>query len=381
MHRQIKLLSFFLSASLLVGCGSSSSTEEVVEADTDMGETAVQTIDATAYDHYTYFNLDRAEVVALTDDEAQDSTDWHIAFKRFDVILNGGNSGAGSVEGAVADMQDEFYDAEGAPNKNIFLNADPLIEEESLLATYDLSLLTFEADQAAAAIGNSWYNYDVETHTLSAVDDLSWFIRSGDGDSYAKFYTDSIIANPDRSLDVSFEFDVQAPTSNESDPGMFTTTATFNATISAGLEVCFDFDTNTNVACTGTAWDLKLKSEGRSYNLLTNGGISGEGNGATYGPIAKIDADTYTSATMASDGSGRDISNYYKADANAGVFTTNTWSEYSLNGNHKLWPNYRTYVIDTDANDPSSAVYNLQIIGYYDASDESGNPNIRFVAN
>jgi hypothetical protein len=283
-------------------------------------------------------------------------------------------------------MQDEFYDAEGAPNKNIFLNADPLIEEESLLATYDLSLLTFEADQAAAAIGNSWYNYDVETHTLSAVDDLSWFIRSGDGDSYAKFYTYSIVANPDRSLDVSFEFDVQAatpkdPETGESELGIFTTNATFNATISAGLEVCFDFDTNTNVACTGTTWDLKLKSEGRSYNLLTNGGISGEGNGATYGPIAKIDADTYTSATMASDGSGRDISNYYKADANAGVFTTNTWSEYSLNGNHKLWPNYRTYVIDTDANDPSSAVYNLQIIGYYDASDESGNPNIRFVAN
>ncbi len=65
---------------------------------------------------YAYFNLDSGQVIELTDSEAAASENWHIAFKRTNVKLNGGVSGPASVKGVVADAQDDFYDGNGDPS-------------------------------------------------------------------------------------------------------------------------------------------------------------------------------------------------------------------------------------------------------------------------
>jgi len=147
-----------------------------------------------------------------------------------------------------------------------------------------------------------------------------------------------------------------------------------------GGEDCFDFDSNTSVACNSTDWDIKVEIAGRDFNIWTNGGVSGDGDGAAFGPVAAADAALYTAATIA-PGSGTDISRHYIADANASAFTENAWYAYNLEGNHKLWPNYRTYLVDIDSTDNNSAVYKLQLTSYYDELGLSGHPSIRFEAN
>ena len=42
---------------------------------------------------FTYFSFTLQDVVALTDAEAAESAEWHIAFKRSEIRLNGGISG------------------------------------------------------------------------------------------------------------------------------------------------------------------------------------------------------------------------------------------------------------------------------------------------
>ena len=48
---------------------------------------------------FTYFSFESGDVVALTDAEAEQSAEWHIAFKRSEIRLNGGISGPGQVRG------------------------------------------------------------------------------------------------------------------------------------------------------------------------------------------------------------------------------------------------------------------------------------------
>ncbi|PIE41674.1 MAG: hypothetical protein CSA49_02250 [Gammaproteobacteria bacterium] len=338
-------------------------------------------VDATSYDSYTYFNLNTNAVVELTDEEAAASTDWHLGFKRFGVILNGGDSGPGAVSGALAAAQDDFY-IDGEPNVDVFLAATPAGELDHLKATYDLSTLSFLVDtkQSAIAVPGTisgtvydlgWFNYDLVTHQISLNSENWWLLRSNNGDAFAKFHATALTYNPAVGLDVTFEFDVQ-PSGSAS----FTQTATFNAVLPpAGGEVCFDFDTDTQLDCANDQWDLKLDVAGRDWNLWTNSGVSGSGSGGAFGPLDTATANTYTSGTHAP--TGELIVFLYQVDKSAGVFEESSWYAYNLQGGHKLWPNFRTYIIDTDNDDEASVKYKFQITDYYSEGGASGHVSIR----
>ena len=137
------------------------------------------------------------------------------------------------------------------------------------------------------------------------------------------------------------------------------------------------FDTNSTVACSNADWDLKLEIAGYDWNLWTNNGISGEGDGGAFGPFTTVEADGYTAGHITSGGTN--IANHYSTDISAGIFADNLWYAYNLEGAHKLWPNYRTYVIDTDSSDENAPVYKLQITDYYSNIGTSGHPSIRYV--
>ena len=93
---------------------------------------------------FTYFSFEHQDVVALTDAEAAESAEWHIAFKRSNILLNGGISGPGNVTG---------FDLTGAE--------DIVAEEafDAITATDVPTADAFIADGPAYAIG-AWYSYD-----------------------------------------------------------------------------------------------------------------------------------------------------------------------------------------------------------------------------
>lgn len=176
----------------------------------------------------------------------------------------------------------------------------------------------------------------------------------------------------------------------------FTSKATWTFELpAAGGETCYDFDAAQPVpACSGTNWDLKVRSGGRSASLWTNSGVSGPGQGGGLGgPFDRswsILADWIDATVDPVDGPLPDA--VWFKDSAGGVFTgDNTIGaaafEYGVAGDHLLYPNYRVFLVTTDSRSadavgtPQAPVFAVQLIGYYGGPSgvASGFPTIRWI--
>ncbi len=322
---------------------------------------------------YTYFDLVNGQVLELSDEQARRDGRWHIAFKRNRIKLNGGVSGPGAVRGAIADAQEDFYDASGEPIVSVFTNASAESERTAFAAVTRGDGLDFIADRATPYIlgdgsADGWWSYSgPPEHRISANPERWWLIRSAEGNGYAKFHVTDIVQ---ATREITMELFIQGPTDTAFSNIPITWTAALGAD---GGRRCFDFDGAAEVDCESAAetWDLQVEVTGRAWNLWTNGGVYGRGRGAAFGPLDADAAADYVSGTVAPD--GRSIARLYRQDGTGGIFEEYPWYAYSLLGNNKLWPNYRVYVIDT-----GTGHYKLQILGYYDEAGVSGHYTLRY---
>lgn len=146
----------------------------------------------------------------------------------------------------------------------------------------------------------------------------------------------------------------------------------------AVTEACYDIDTQKQLACTSDTWDIKFENKNRSVSLWTNSGISGDGKGAAFYTMPWSELAALKNAQEVPEVG-------FKPDGGSGVFNINPWYEYNLNGQHKLAPNNRVYLVTTDASDASTTsvvnkpVYALQLTNYYDEAGHSGHPTIRWI--
>jgi hypothetical protein len=120
------------------------------------------TIDATNKGSQVYFDIDLGREMKV--DEAFSTNAWDLAFKRYEVSMNGGaGNPTGVVEVAVLKGVD--YDGLGqVPASANFLQdgAGPVFNTEE----------------------GGWYTYDLGKHQLVTRDDLVYVVKSSD----AKFY-------------------------------------------------------------------------------------------------------------------------------------------------------------------------------------------------
>lgn len=174
----------------------------------------------------------------------------------------------------------------------------------------------------------------------------------------------------------------------------FTQNATWKVVLPAtGQSVCYDFDAKAEAACTGTAWDVKLVSGGRSANLYTNSGASGTGAGGAFGsPFAHTWTDLLKWNDALIDPTGGAIpATLYAADTAKSVFSGSNEIqaaafEYNLTGTHQLAPNFRVFLLTTnsasaDITGAAGPVFALQVTGYYGGptGTASGWPSFRWV--
>ncbi len=374
MTRSQPILTVAIAGLLLSACGGGSSNG-ISDSEGGNGlpdNVRAQQVDASSHDTATYLNLETGDVLALTEEEAAASSDWHLAFRRTNIQLNSGASGPGQVVGAIAADQADFYTSDGEPNSSVFLNATASSELEHLLAQMS-EPSRWTGDAVVSGFGNDWYVYSAGN--ITANPDNGWLVRSAESNSYARLRVNGIDFPTQTGEGVKsfkIDFDVQPPAQST-----FTGTATFTGSISAaGGDLCFDFDSDTTVGCDTTTWDIKLGFAGRDFYLRSNSGSSGDGSGGVIGAFGWTDLQTYTSATVSPDGG--DLTGHYDADTTGGIFSDASWYAYNLQGNHKLWPNYRVYLIDTDSTDDASPIYAMQVTGYYNDSGDSGHPAIRW---
>ena len=353
------------SALLLSGCGGDDNDSSNDTADNEKFSSLK--INAASYTDWQYVNLSSGELVTLTTEQAATSTDWHIALRRTEVKINGGVSGNGNGKGALAATPDGFYDAEGNAVASVFTNADADIQAQALSAEYNLADLTFKADRYVPAI-QDWYIYDRTTHQISANSANGWLLRHADGTTYSKFVLDAVSYS-----EITVRYETQATDTTQFAGGEKTLTA---AVADGSTELCLDFDAQAAADCGGADWDLRyeINLSARAINLWSNGGVYGDGNGAAFGAIAAAELAGYTSATMVDSTS---IAAHYSADSASSIFSDSSWYAYNLSGAHKLWPNFRTYIVDADSNTENSDKFAVQISNYYSLGG-SGSPEIRF---
>lgn len=338
------------------------------------------TIDASSSEDFVYYNLETLQAVEVSD--PQNSSDWHIGFKRTSIILNGGDAGPGSVAGALAAENNDFY-LEDEPVLATFINAEPsnqLTQFEA--AAFGEEITEYIEDENALAIdGNSisafgpvthWYNYDFNpititgTHAITVNDTNYWIIRSAAGNSYAQFrVTDIIMVSEGPSAgraieEMDIELAIQG-SGDESFDESFSETLTF----SGSDPICYDIDTEAEASCEENTWDLFIDP---ALEIYVNSGIEGGGSGAAFGSLAAEDLSSFASGTSVP---------HWISDSTSSIFSEETWYAYNLEGAHKLWSNYNVYAIDTNTEDENSLKIKAQILSYYSEEGDSGHFSIR----
>lgn len=191
-------------------------------------------VDARSDTDWAYFNLETGTTTSA-------NGTWHIAFNRYNVKLNGGDSGTGTVAGFVGATPSGFYGADGQPVVERFAAAKP--------GDADLLAALTAADMAVPGAANKWvtdgfhsplgpdyrgtypnpldfgwYSYypteaagaavGLHQHMLKANPEAATLIRSSEGNSYARFHVTAIdyaAADPAHSgaQTWTIEFDVQ----------------------------------------------------------------------------------------------------------------------------------------------------------------------------
>jgi hypothetical protein len=137
--------------------------------------------DGTGTGHYTFYSLKNNTVVQTTDSA---STQWDIAFNSTTIIVNSGISGPGDA--AVQIYTGIFSDLSEAP-------VDGYKQDNSS----SLAIPT--------GSGNGWYNYNSDTHVISAIPGRVLVIKTAQG-KYAKMelisYYKDVPTNP-TSVDIA----------------------------------------------------------------------------------------------------------------------------------------------------------------------------------
>ncbi len=106
---------------------------------------------------YVYLDLVAGKKVDITDVQAQKSTAWDIAFKRWQVKINSGDSGSGGVKAALIPPTTELPQVTTAP-------ASGYVEDHYFDAKCRLEL---DGNGGPKTALSTWYDYNINTHVLT----------------------------------------------------------------------------------------------------------------------------------------------------------------------------------------------------------------------
>lgn len=170
-----------------------SAVDEVVTALDVQGEGWRVSVDATlggtagaAASSWVYLDLTTGTQLLLGDLEAQDSTDWHLAFKRTAIRVNGGESGPRGVYVVPWDAAwDELTEMPDVPRGSF--RTDSFVDE-------DCALVTEGRGTPATAFG-TWFDYDFETHTATAPEGIVWVVYAMDTHATFRLQIESLENN------------------------------------------------------------------------------------------------------------------------------------------------------------------------------------------
>jgi hypothetical protein len=164
------LLPFLLVASVLNACAADLRPNQETAPDERLAQGSRVAIDASSHTEWVYFSCAAASIVQITDDP-HESKSWDLAFQRFQVKSNGGDSGTGDV--SVAAVTAAFDDVHRAPKEGYLTD----------VATDGPDSDPFP-DLAFLVAGGGWFTYIEKNHLVVPRPDLVFIVKAVGGRYY-----------------------------------------------------------------------------------------------------------------------------------------------------------------------------------------------------
>ena len=324
---------------------------EVAAPDEVVFEEGEIILNASSRVDFVYLNL--ADGVQVSPADPASSTEWHIAFRRFSVRLNGGVSGPGSVAG-----HNLGTNAGAAGEEVVALTpADGRAAFEAVTEADIPASSSFVEDGLAPDPGSSWFRFEPQIGTLVADPRAAWKVRESSGRGHALFRVVELRMQGQRPLGLEIEFRRQDPDGTLGEAG----TATVDLARGPGF---VGFAGSGAPGAPGCDWDIGISPE---FAVLVNADC----RAGTFPLDAAEDFATVTRADDAPDYAGflAVISGAFPAgvDGAGGVF----W--YGIQETNRMWPTHNVFLVRAEGE-----VYKVQVHDYYNATGDSGFPSVRF---
>jgi hypothetical protein len=362
------------TVALLTACGGSGSSSSADESNTDTtSETATVVEEGSIVGPFStgttsepvrvYYDLDAGATVDLTDDEAEENSVWDIAFERTKVYLNTHTDNV--VTSYFTDVNSDFYDENGDPVVDTFLNADADSELDDYLGVTSADIPaddSYIGDTQESVIGDKFYNYDSTTHVVTANDEIYFIVDSDD--AYTKFRVTDLSTDGYTISSITLGIAVQDTLSGDTEFGDETSLTV--STSDCTDDIYIDFDLGAALSASD-AWDITLACTTVS-----------DVTGADFDIHIADDATALVDEDNVYTSIDSEAAQYYGFTSDVTellAFDENPWYQYNLNGGHLLWSQYGVYLIKTNTGDVK-----LQITSYYDEEGTSGNYSFRFDA-
>jgi hypothetical protein len=347
-HRPLRM-AFVATALAATACSTSSTAPHTSTTSADSS----LTVNASSAYAYIALGVPATTVNVST---PSTSTAWDMGFYVTNVTLNGGAAGPGGVSGYC--LCHNFASSNAVIES--LTAANTLAEFDSVTASNIPAASAFRADSLQPVV-SGWYT-GTPGPSVTPTPNMTYILRTGTTASnilIAKLEI-TAIANPAASSPGQVTFEWAAEPSAGADFGVTNTTT---IDVSAG-PVYFDLFAGQVTTSTGT-WTVEFTG----YQIRSNGGVSGSGGviGLAFpGPPDFADINMALLDQIPS--------NAYTPDLFGGIYALYPWYRYNLTGNdHQIWPTYDVYLIQV-----GSAVYKVQMTGFYDTSGDPGFVTFRY---
>ena len=343
--RRARRVSVLLAVAPLLAAGCEATDPPVFEE-------GVIVVDASSATAFAYLNLEGDGAIVTPADPAS-STDWHMAFRRFQVRLNGGVSGPGSVgghnlrnnAGTTADMVAAFTSEDGAADFESVTEAN-------------ISAASFSVDALAPDPGASWFSFDPVEQTLVANPRAAWKLRESSDRGFAVFRVVELSMQGRRPLGATLEH-------RRHDPGgTMAAAARIEADLTAG-PAFLNLSEGAPGSPAGCGWDVGFTPDlALDVNADCGAGTFPLDVSEDFGRVSRADDAPQYAGYLSTIGGAFPVT----VDDASGVY----W--YNIRENNRMWPTFNVFLVRTGGGE----VYKVQITGYYNVSGDSGHPTVKF---
>lgn len=315
-------------------------------------EEGVIVVDATSAADFAYLSLE-GEGAIVTPADPSSSTDWQMAFRRFQIRLNGGVSGPGSVEGDNLENN-----ASATAEMVLAFTAEDGVADFEAVTDADISGASFAVDAVVPDPGASWFRFDPARETLVANPGVAWKLRESSDRGFAVFRVVELTMDGQRPLGATVEY------RRHGVGGTLGSSVTIAADISRG-PAFLNFSEGVPTSPAGCGWDISVTPElSIEINADCDSGTFPLDAAEDFSRVSRADDAPEYAGYLSTIGGAFPAS----VEDGSGIY----W--YNLQENSRMWPTYNVFLVRTGGGE----VYKVQITGYYNVSGESGHPTVKF---